>query len=80
MITKEIERAGIPAVQICTIIPIAETVGSNRIQKAVAIPYPVGNPQISSEDEYRQRRKIVEGAMQLLLSEVSIVEQEDKRL
>ena len=71
MITKEIERVGIPAVQICTIIPIAETVGANRIQKAVAIPYPVGNPNLKPEEEYTLRRSIVEHAIQLLCRKVS---------
>lgn len=71
MLAKEIERAGIPTVQICTITPIAETVGVNRIQKAIAIPYPIGNPQLDKESEYKLRRNIVEEALQKLTQEVS---------
>ena len=66
MMVKEIERVGIPAVQICTIVPIAETVGVRRIQKAVAIPYPVGNPTLDEEAERNLRRKIVEEAVEKL--------------
>jgi len=70
MLVKEIERVGIPAVQICTIVPIAETVGANRIQKAVAIPYPVGNPSLNEEEEYKLRRSIVESALEMLTSDI----------
>jgi len=34
---KELERAGLPTVHICTIVPISKTVGANRIVPAVAI-------------------------------------------
>ena len=57
---KEIERAGLPVVHICTIVPISLTVGANRIVPAVAIPYPLGNPTLSKEDEKTLRRGIVE--------------------
>ncbi len=40
---KAIEKLGLPAVHVCTIIPISQTVGANRIVPAVAIPYPTGN-------------------------------------
>ena len=41
--TREIEKAaGIPVVQIATIVPIMLTVGANRIVPGVAIPHPVG--------------------------------------
>ena len=41
---KEIERAGIPVVHMCTIVPISVTVGANRIVPTIAIPHPLGNP------------------------------------
>jgi betaine reductase len=41
---KEIERAGIPVVHMCTIVPISLTVGANRIVPTIAIPHPLGNP------------------------------------
>ena len=45
--TREIERvAGIPVVQIATIVPIMLTVGTNRIVPGVAIPHRTGNPAL----------------------------------
>ena len=49
---KEIERAGIPVVHVCTVTPISLTVGANRIVPAVAIPHPLGNPALDHADEY----------------------------
>jgi glycine reductase len=68
---KEIERAGLPVVHICTIVPISLTVGANRIVPAVAIPYPLGNPTLSKEDEKKLRRGIVENALKALQTEVT---------
>lgn len=68
---KEIERAGLPVVHICTIVPISLTVGANRIVPAVAIPYPLGNPTLSMEDEKTLRRGIVENALRALQTEVN---------
>jgi len=67
---KEIERAGIPVVHVCTVTPISLTVGANRIVPAVAIPHPLGNPSISAEDEKQLRRKILTTALRALTTEV----------
>jgi glycine reductase len=67
---KEIERAGLPVVHICTIVPISLTVGANRIVPAIAIPYPLGNPTLSKDDEKKLRRGIVENALKALQTEV----------
>ena len=48
---KEIERAGIPVVHICTVTPISMTVGANRIVPAIAIPHPLGNPALEEGKE-----------------------------
>lgn len=69
--SKEFDRIGIPVVQICTILPIAQTVGSNRIVKAVAIPYPVGNPTLSVKDEKIIRYEIMEKAIKSLETEIN---------
>lgn len=71
MITKEIERIGIPVAHICTIVPIAQTVGSNRIVRAVAIPHPISDPSLSAEDNYTLRRSIVQKALLALTKETS---------
>ena len=68
---KEIERAGIPVVHICTVTPISLTVGANRIVPAIAIPYPLGNPNMTMAEEKVIRRKIVETALGALATEVS---------
>lgn len=67
---KEIERAGIPVVHICTVVPISLTVGANRIVPAVAIPHPLGNPSLSMEEEKEIRRGIVDKALKALTTEV----------
>lgn len=67
---KEIERAGIPVVHICTVTPISMTVGANRIVPAVAIPHPLGNPALDKEEEKKLRRQIVEKALKALITEV----------
>ena len=67
---KEIERAGIPVVHICTIVPISLTVGANRIVPAVAIPHPLGDPSLTPEDEYRLRYNLVAKALAALETEV----------
>lgn len=67
---KEIERAGIPVVHVCTVTPISLTVGANRIVPAVAIPHPLGNPALDPADERKLREKVVMKALKALTTEV----------
>jgi len=67
---KEIERAGIPVVHVCTVTPISMTVGANRIVPAIAIPHPLGNPALNPADEKQLRRKILNTALEALSTEV----------
>ena len=67
---KEIERAGLPVVHMCTIVPISLTVGANRIVPAVAIPHPLGNPELPPAEEKALRRRLVEKALRALQTEV----------
>jgi len=67
---KEIERAGIPVVHICTVVPISLTVGANRIVPAIAIPHPLGNPNLEKDEEVALRTKLVEKALEALTTEV----------
>ena len=67
---KEIERAGIPVVHVCTITPISLTVGANRIVPAIAIPHPLGDPKLSMDKEKEIRRKILDTALEALTTEV----------
>jgi betaine reductase len=68
---KEIERAGIPVVHICTVTPISLTVGANRIVPAVAIPHPLGNPSLTMAEEKALRRKIILTALKALSTDVT---------
>ncbi len=67
---KEVERAGLPVVHVCTVTPISMTVGANRIVPAIAIPHPLGNPALEPKDEKALRRKLVEKALTALETEV----------
>lgn len=68
---KTIEATGIPVVHICTVVPISLTVGANRIVPAIAIPYPLGNPTLNTDEEKRLRRSIVDKAIEALQTEVT---------
>ena len=67
---KEIERHGLPVVHMCTVVPISLTVGANRIVPTIAIPYPLGNPDLGPAEEKELRRKLVRKALKALCTEV----------
>lgn len=67
---KEIERTGIPVVHIATVVPISLTVGANRIVPAIAIPHPLGNPNLDPGEEKELRRELVERSLKALSTEV----------
>jgi glycine reductase len=67
---KEVERAGIPVVHVCTVTPISMTVGANRIVPAVAIPHPLGDPSLSPDEEKQLRRKILKTTLKALSTDV----------
>jgi glycine reductase len=69
--TKELERAGLPTVHVCSIVPISETVGANRIVPSVAIPHPLGDPGRTIEEERSIRRVLVEKALAALATTVN---------
>jgi len=68
---KEIEKTGLPVVHLCTIVPISKTVGANRIVPTVAIPYPLGNPSYTKEEEKKLRRNLVERAVTALETDIT---------
>jgi len=65
-LAKEIDRVGLPVVQIATIVPISLTVGANRIVPAVAIPHPLGNPELPKAEEKDLRLRLVTKALHAL--------------
>lgn len=54
----------------CTVVPISLTVGANRIVPTIAIPHPLGNPEMDPAEENALRRKLVENALTALTTEV----------
>ena len=68
---KEIERAGIPVVHMCTVVPISLTVGANRIVPTIAIPHPLGNPALTLDEERDIRRNLLNKALKALSTEVT---------
>ena len=68
---KEIERAGLPVVHVCTMVPISLTVGANRIVPAVAIPHPFGDPTRTAAEEKEIRRHLVEKSLEALQTEIT---------
>lgn len=54
----------------CTVVPISITVGANRIVPTIAIPHPLGNPNLDKKDEYELRKRLVEKALVALQTPV----------
>lgn len=67
---KEIEREGIPVVQMCNLVPVAMTVGTNKIVPTISIPYPLGDPATSKEAQWKLRYHRVGVALDALTDEV----------
>lgn len=68
---KEIEKAGFTVVQLCNLIPVATTVGANRIVPTISIPYPLGNPETSKAEQFKLRYNIVGSAIKALETDIS---------
>ena len=67
---KEIERAGFPIVHMCNLIPVSKTVGANRIVPTISIPYPLGDPQTSKEDQWKLRYHCTKVALEALATDI----------
>jgi len=57
-------------VQVSTMTPVAVMVGANRVVPAAGIIHPLGNSELSADDEKALRRRIVEQALLALKTEV----------
>ena len=67
---KEIERAGFPIVQMCNLVPVAKTVGSNRIVPTISIPYPLGDLGTTKEEQWKLRLHRTKVAVEALAADV----------
>ena len=69
---KEFEKAGFPVVQMCNLIPVALSVGSNRIVPTISIPYPLGDPNTSPEEQWKLRYHRVGVALDALCTDIKV--------
>lgn len=67
---KEIERAGFPVVQMANLIPVAKTVGANKIVPTISIPYPLGDPSTPEEEQWDLRYHRVGVALDALTEDI----------
>ena len=70
MITRELERAGLPTAHICTMTPVALMAGSNRIIPGSGVVHPVGDADLDARAEKNLRRTIIESALRALQTEL----------
>ena len=54
----------------CNLLPVAKTTGANRIVPTISIPYPLGDPKTSAEEQHRLRYYRVGVALQALESDI----------
>ena len=71
MIAKELDRAGVPAAHLCTMLNVSKGAGGNRIVPSRSVLYPTGDPDLSPEEEYGLRQKIVKAALRAIGTETS---------
>ena len=55
----------------CNLIPVSITVGANRIVSTISIPYPLGDPNTSAEEQWKLRYHRVGVALQALATPIS---------
>lgn len=68
---KGIEKYGIPVVHVCTVVPISQTIGANRIVPAIGIPYPLGDPTEGEVESKKIRDEIVQKSLDALCTPVT---------
>jgi len=58
-------------VQMANLVPVALTVGSNRIVPTISIPYPLGDPATPYAEQYNLRKARVGVALDALSTPIS---------
>jgi len=69
VLAKEIERAGIPTVQVTAMTSIALMIGVPRVVQGTKIVNPMGNEDMTPQDEKLLRRDIAMSALNALQAE-----------
>ncbi len=59
-----------PIVQMANLIPVAKTVGSNKMVPTISIPYPLGDPSTSKDEQWKLRYYRVGVALEALTMDV----------
>ena len=54
----------------CNLVPVALTVGVNKIVPTISIPYPLGDPATPNEEQYELREHRVSVALEALTKDV----------
>ena len=54
----------------CNLVPVAITVGTNRIIPTISIPYPLGDPSTSKEEQYKLRYSRTKLALEALTTDI----------
>jgi glycine reductase len=60
------DKEGVPAALITTLISVAKNVGANRIVPGAGVPHVTGNPGLGPADERALRAALVERALTAL--------------
>jgi glycine reductase len=68
---REFERRGLPTAVVTALPTIAQRMRVNRIVPGAGIPYPLGDPSLSQEQEFRQRLAILRAALGALETAVA---------
>ena len=66
MIAVEIEKVGLPIVQITAVPTVAQMVGVNRILRGQTVPCVVGDSSLTENQEISLRRRIVSRVIEIL--------------
>jgi len=53
------------------LIPVAKTVGANRMVPTISIPYPLGDPSTSEEEQWKLRYHRVGVALDALTTDIN---------
>jgi betaine reductase len=72
MIAKEIEKVGIPAVQITSVVDVGLMVGVSRLIRGFSITSPLADTRLDPEAEKEMRRRYVYKAIRMLQEEGNV--------